>query len=383
MKKNILIFSSEKNQPNALLSILSYLSNDFSFELRGVPGHFFEFFKENKWPTKKRYFLKNYFKSNYFEIFLFSFLKPFLILFFFFELLIIKHKKKYSTIIFLGANEKLLLSPITKLLKINSFWLEAEDRDYKQVNKKIIKKIIKIGRRNKIICLNELFKSKIENLGISEDNIYLINPGIETRNNKYQENIFSKIAKNENNQVGKKFFTIGTITDLNDKTKIETLFSAFKNSMEIVPRMQLILVGEGEYAPDKNPWAKWLAKKMGIDTMVWFITDTKNLKKWLDSFDIFVLSSRVLKIDDYKTCLYAMESGLAPLAPSEAGFDDLIIDGKNGYKYNLNDSRTLSDLIIKLYKNRRLQIDLNMRAKEDVIKNFQAPIMLEKFKKIL
>jgi glycosyltransferase involved in cell wall biosynthesis len=226
-----------------------------------------------------------------------------------------------------------------------------------------------------------MFKYKIENLGVSSDNIYVINPGIKNRHKKYQENIFSKMAKIESNQIGKKFFTIGTITDLNDKTKIETLFSAFKNSMDIVPRMQLILVGNGEFAPDNSPWAKWLAKKMEIDTMVWFVTDTSSIKKWLDSFDIFVLSSRILNLDDFKTCLYAMESELSPLVPAEIGYEGLINNGKNGYYYNINNTLSLSENIIKLYKNNRLRIDLGRNAKETVDTSFQITKTIEEFKK--
>ena len=223
---------------------------------------------------------------------------------------------------------------MAKLFKIKVIWIETEDIDYSALNKKLLKNYIKLARKNKIICLNQIFKFKIETIGVASENIHVINPGIKNKHKKYQENIFSKIAKNNNNQLGKKFFTIGTISDLDDKAKIETLFSAFKNSMDMVPRMQLIIVGNGEYSPDKNPWAKWLAKKMEIETMVWFISDARNIKKWLDSFDIFVLSSRMLNLDDFKTCLYAMESELAPLVPSEIGFEELITNAKNGYFYD-------------------------------------------------
>ena len=272
---------------------------------------------------------------------------------------------------------------MAKFLKIDLKWLETKNYNYKNLNKKILNKYIKLARENKIICLNESFKDKITTLGVPSKNISLINPGIKYKHKKYQENIFSKIAHNESQQIGKKFFTIGTISDLNDKAKIETLFSAFKNSMDVIPRMQLIIVGEGKYSPDKNPWAKWLAKKMEIETMVWFVTDTRNIKKWLDSFDVFVLSSRVLNLDDFKTCLYAMDANLAPLVPSDSGYENLIKNAKNGYFYDLNNSLSLSELIIKYYKNKRLSIELGKNAQIDVNNNFQITKTIEDFKKIL
>lgn len=381
MKKNILLISSKTKTEAAFNSIFESLSQEYNFSLFGRSGDLYNFFKEKKWPHQKRFFFKNLFQSNNFFIYLFFFLKPFLQIAILIELSLIR--KKYSALLLSDLNEKILISPLSSFLKIKTIWLEAEDSSFLSLNKKVLKKYIKYARQNKIISLNEIFKHKIEQLGVAAENIFLINPAIEIKNNKYQENIFSKIAKNENNQIGKKFFTIGTITDLDDKTKIETLFSAFKNSMDIVPRMQLILVGKGPYSPDNNPWVKWLAKKMGIDTMVWFVTDTKNIKRWLDSFDIFVLSSRMLHLNDFKTSLYAMEARLAPLVPAEIGYDQLILDGKNGYRYDINNSSTLSDLIIKLYKNKRLSIDLGNNAKDLVSRDFQVVNMIENFKKIL
>jgi glycosyltransferase involved in cell wall biosynthesis len=383
MKKNILLFSSKKHFSHTFCSILNSLSLDYNLSLYGVKGSLFNYFKEKKWNRKHISLYKNLFSINKISFYLFIFIKPFLQLFLFIKLSFLKYKKKYDSIFLLNLNEKILISPLAKFLKINTIWIEADNSDYSNLNKKILHQYIKFAKQNKIICLNEIFKIKIKSLGIPSENIYVINPGIKKKHKKYQENIFSKIAKNENNQVGKKFFTIGTITDLNDKTKIETLFSAFKNSMDIIPRMQLILVGEGEYSPDKNPWAKWLAKKMGIETMVWFVTDARNIKKWLDSFDIFMLSSKMLNLDDFKTCLYAMESGLAPIVPSGIGYESLVNNAKNGYFYDINNSLSLSEHIIKCYKNKHLQVDLGQNAKKTVENHFQITKTIEEFKKLI
>ncbi len=381
MKKNILVFSSKKNHSNTFCSILNSLSVDFNFHLYGVPGSLFSYFKEKNWKRKRTYLYKNLREANKIVLFLFFLIMPFIQMLIFVKLLSLKYKKKYHCIFLLDLNEKILISPVAHFLKFKIIWVEAEDINYTELNKSLLKKFIKLGRKTKIICLNQIFMTKVENLGIASENIYTINPGIKNKHKKYQDNIFSNIAKNESNQIGKKFFTIGTITDLNDKTKIETLFSAFKNSMDIVPRMQLILVGDGEYSPKNNPWAKWLAKKMEIDTMVWFVADTSNIKKWLDSFDVFVLSSRMLNLDDFKIALYAMESELAPLVPSEMGFEDLIVDTKNGYFYDINNSLDLSKYIIKLFKNKRLGLDLGKNAKETIDNKFQITKTIEEFKK--
>ena len=383
MIKNILLFSSKKDYSHTFYSILNGLSPNYSFSLLGVNGSLSDYFKEKNWKKKKIFLYKNLFKAGKISLYLFFYTRLFLQIALIFKFFILKYKKKYHSIFLLNLNEKLLISPLANLLKIKVIWIETEDIDYSVLNKKLLKNYIKLARKNKIICLNQIFKSKIKALGIPSENIHTINPGIKNKHKKYQENIFSKIAKNNNNQVGKKFFTIGTITDLNDKAKIEILFSAFKKSMDIVPRMQLIIVGNGEYSPDKNPWAKWLAKKMEIETMVWFISDTRNIKKWLDSFDIFVLSSRMLNLDDYKTCLYAMESELAPIVPTEIGFEGLVVNAKNGNFYDINNSLSLSEHIIKYYKNRRMSIDLGRNAKETVDNNYQITKTIEEFNKII
>jgi len=383
MKKNILLISSQRDFSYTFYSTLKSLSDDYNFSLLSPAGSFRSFFKEKKWKRKSIFLYKNILEINKSSLLLFFLIKPFIQIYLFFFLLLIKYKKKYNSILLLDINEKILVSPLAKFLKLDVKWLVVKNYNYKALNKKILNKYTKFARENKIICLNKNFKDKITNLGVPDENISLINPGIKYKHKKYQENIFSKIAHNESQQIGKKFFTIGTISDLNDKTKIEVLFSAFKNSMDIVPRMQLIIVGEGKYSPDKNPWAKWLAKKMGIETMVWFVTDTRNIKKWLDSFDVFVLSSRILNLDDFKTCLYAMDANLAPLVPNGCGYDGLIENAKNGYFYDIDSSLSLSELIIKYYKNKRLSIELGKNAQIEVNNNFQITKTIEDFKKIL
>jgi len=383
MQKKILIISSLDDSTRAIYSILNNLSDKFDFYFLGSRGNLYNFFTEKNWPRGKIFLFKNILRFGAFKTRLFFIFKPLIQIYLFSILLVLKYKKKYQTIILVNINEKILISPLAKFLKIKVLWLESRDLEYSKLNKKIIKTFSKLARKNKIICLNSFFQKKIEKLGIATDNIEVISPGIKKQHKKYQETLFSKLAKNENNQVGRKFYTIGTITDLNDKEKIETLFSALKNSVDLITRVQLIIVGTGAYSPDNNPWAKWLAKKMGIETMVWFVTDTKNIKKWLDSFDIFVISSRFLNLDDFKNTLYAMESELAPIVPYDLGYEDLVIDGENGFFYDINKSETLTENIIKYYKNKRLSIDLGKNAREHVEKNFQIEKSLEKIKELL
>ena len=54
--------------------------------------------------------------------------------------------------------------------------------------------------------------------------------------------------------------------------------------MPVIPNIQLIIIGEGEERKNLS----WLAKKMEIDNLVWLVGEQEQLKKWLDSFDVFL-----------------------------------------------------------------------------------------------
>jgi len=363
MPKKILIVNTNKKSSKSLSGIFSELKNsELSFCFFGETNKLRNLFKENKWPNSN---LKNILQKN--KFFLTNFiLFPLAIsqkINFFLKVFLLKIKNKDIAVIFIDIKDKIFFSAICNFLKIDIIWFEFNVVDYQDLSKFSRKKYLRLSRQARILTLTNHIKERLLALGVEDSRITKIQIGTKQNQKKYQENIFSKIAQNDHKKIGKKFFTIGTIINLDEKQKIEILYHSILKIKDFIPRLQLIIVGEGKFSPENNPWAKWLAKKMEIETMIWFINSTENTRKWLDSFDIFVLSSNKFDIDEYSHALSSMTGPLPLLVPENIGFEDIIHTNNNGIIHKGN-SDDISGSIIEIFKNKHLRENLKRNAHE-------------------
>ena len=229
-----------------------------------------------------------------------------------------------------------------------------------------------------IITFNNLTKNEIEKIGAPPKNISVIFPAIKLKQHESQDNIFSGIARADT-KFNRKFFTIGTEINLNKKQKIETLFSAVKNCLPIIPNIQLIIIGEGE--EKKN--IAWLAKKMGLETIVWFVGAQNNLNKWVDNLNIYIMTGEFPAISDFNAVLKAMAGGLPVIGPKNAGLEDIVYENKTGVLLEADNGEMLARQIIKLHRDKRLRLKIGELAKERVELYFTLEKQINEFKKII
>ena len=296
---------------------------------------------------------------------------------FLFSLISLRLKRKVDLIICFNFNEKIIITPFARLLGLKVVWLESPDLNYRQINK-ILLALYKINARlAKLAVFTSYGKLQLINLGFPENNIILLPPGAKLT--PYQENIFNKLASSGQARFRRKYFTVGVVTELNQKQKIETVFQAVKISLPVIPNLQLIVIGEGQER--KN--LLWLAKKMGIENLVWLVGEQAQLKKWLDSFDVFLAAGENLKLDDYGNLLEAMAAGLPVLAPRNIGAEDFVIENKTGALAEMNNNEMLARQIIKLYQDKRLRLQLGKNGRERVDQLFTLDKMVGRLEQIL
>ena len=397
MPKNILIINSSPDKNSPLIDLLEELSGaGHSFCLASKPSGLTEQFQKNNWPVKKTYLGPGLNKK--FGQIIFIFLLPFLFLASLIRLAYYKFNKKISAIICLNINEKIIFAPAAKLLKIKTVWLEDSDSVFLKegaVNKFLVLICGICSRRADIITFTDFVKAKLKDSGFKEKNITIIRPGIKLKRYEHQDNLFNELANADGKNYRRKFFTVGTAVELNKNQNVEILFQAAKICLNVIPNIQLIIVGEGEER--KN--LAWLAKKMEIDAMVWFVGEQNHLKKWLDSFDVFVGSSLSPRWIDFTVTLQAMAAELPiagviadgiPTPPESSGVKrqergeaavprPIVADGIQ----NALNAETLAGQIIKLYKDKNTRLKLGRENKETVEKYFTIDRMMEEFKKIL
>jgi len=290
---------------------------------------------------------------------------------FLFLLISLRLKRKVDLVVCFNFNEKIIITAPARLFGLKVVWLEGPELDYRRFNKFLLALYKLNYRLAEIVVFNSYSKLKLKNIGCDEKKINLITPGAKLM--AYQENIFNKLASASRANFHHKYFTVGAITALNQKQKIETIFQAIKTSLPVIPNIQLIIIGEGEERKNLS----WLAKKMEIDNLIWLVGEQEQLKKWLNSFDIFLALGENLTLDDYGNILEAMAAGLPVLAPRNIGLEDLIIENNTGSLIESNNSEMLARQIIKLHQDKRLRLFLGKNSQKCVGRSFTLEIMVE------
>lgn len=337
----------------------------------------FNIFKEKKWFVKKIKlpFLANENKIN----FLFIAFLPVYYIAFFILLVYIKFKKEINIAVCLQIKEKIIISPLAQILNIKLIWLEDCSRDYNNLNKPLLLLYKVFSKKATILGYGPNFKKSLLKLGVNEKNIKIIRPGLRLNEADYQDNIFSKIATVGREKQRKNFFTIGVVANLDKEQKIEPLFQAIKVCLSVIPSVQLVIVGDGEER--KN--LAWLAKKMEIDSLVWFVGEQKFLKKWLLSFDLLVVAKTWAAPEDLETALRAMLTALPVIGPSNSALEEIIKENKTGCLIEIDNSEMLARQIIKLYKDKNLRFTIGEMARQDARENFSLPLMVSDFERAI
>lgn len=314
---------------------------------------------------------------------------PFLFIKNFFFVFSLKKKHKVKAIITTDNNDKIIFSRIAKVLKLKNVLIETPEEKFKEAGNFYKKKYKRIAGYSKIITFLKLTENelrlKILGKDFSGKNLKVINPGISINNFKRQENIFTTIAKGDKPNYARKYFTIGTIINSKEISKIENLFSIAGRIIDVIPNLQIIIVDKYSSSDNLNNKKKinWLAKKMNIGGLVWYVQENKFLNKWFESFDIFLVTSQSVFLDDLNTVISALASGLSVLAPSNKGFEDIIINKKTGFLFEGLNSENLSEKIISLYKDKSLRKIIGKNAMESVKENFLIEYTANGFEKVL
>ena len=159
------------------------------------------------------------------------------------------------------------------------------------------------------------------------------------------------------------------------------LLAAIKNCLTIIPNVQLIIVGDGEERKNLG----WLARKMEIDHITWFVSGGQYTRKWLESFDVFVVTNELLKLPDVNIILRAMEAGIPILGPQNIGLEDILpkTEEKEIKLFEDNGNEMLTRQIIKLWRDKRLRKELGILEKKRIIEYFSLEKQAEEFEKIL
>ena len=228
-----------------------------------------------------------------------------------------------------------------------------------------------------IVANSEYTKNLAIQLGVQQDKITVINPGVDP-----VEELDKKTLDKVDNLLRHKSPRLVTVSRFDKRKNHEKVIMALRNLKQIYPSIVYICVGYG----DEEENIKKLVAELGLQPQVMFFKDISNeLKNALVAkSNIFVMPSIVHKksVEGFGIAyVEAAQYGLPSLGGKDGGAADAIEHEKTGLICNGNELDEVYSSINSILENKKY-LEYGKAAKENSTK-FKWNIIIEEYKKIL
>ena len=228
-----------------------------------------------------------------------------------------------------------------------------------------------------IVANSEYTKNLAISLGVQQDKIVVINPGVDP-----VEELDKKTLDKVENLLKHKSPKLITVSRFDKRKNHEKVIMALRNLKQIYPSIVYICVGYG----DEEENIKKLVAELSLQPQVMFFKDISNeLKNALVAkSNIFVMPSIVHKksVEGFGIAyVEAAQYGLPSLGGKDGGAADAIEHEKTGLICNGNELDEVYSSINLMLENNKFQ-EYGKAAKENS-KKFQWNNVIEEYKKIL
>jgi len=241
-------------------------------------------------------------------------------------------------------------------------------------NKKIVKVLNNV---EKIIANSEYTKTLAINIGLNQDKIIVINPGVDPvqeLNKKSLEKVESLLKTKSPRLI--------TISRFDKRKNHEKIVMALRNLKQIYPDIVYICIGYG----DEEENIKELVKELDLEAQVMFFKDiSDDLKNaLLAKSNIFVMPSIIHKTSVEGFGIAYVEAAqycIASLGGKDGGASDAIQHDKTGLICDGNNLEDIYSSLNLMIENKKY-LELGKNAKE-FSSRFSWSSTIEKYKKIL
>lgn len=345
-----------------------------SFYLLGSCPFLHEEFKKRNWPAKKNWGGREpvtLIRALIFPItaiLVFFWLWP--------QLLYYRVKKKTKILYCLTLTEKLVLTLPARIFGFKVYWLEH----------KIVGRWLRLNpwrllyifnsNFSQIIAVSEAAKESVRKLGVRKKIITVIYNGLDeaaVRTEMLEQRAIYNILAEQNNR-SRYIFRVGTICRLTKEKGLEYLLQALSRAKEIIPHIELTIIGDG---PEKNNLI-WMAKKIGIADRVRFIGFQPKVSRFLADWEIFILSSALPEAFGL-VILNAMALRKPVIATKIGGIPEVVEDGETGILVPPKNLEQLAEAIINLEREPERRKKLGDAGHERFKKYFTLDRMAEEY----
>ena len=230
-----------------------------------------------------------------------------------------------------------------------------------------------LNKADYVIANSQFTKNLVIKLGLSSENIRVINPGcnypIEINND------FKKFAKSI---YCDSFPRLITISRLDGRKNHQNILMTIKNLLPKFPNLKYVSIGDG----DERNNLENLKKELGLDKEVSFVFKSNEQEKLalLEQSNLFVMPSVVYKksIEGFGiSFIEAACYGKPSIGGIYGGEADAIIEGKTGYLCDGNDLNAIYETLLKTLENENYK-QLGSNALE-FSKNFSWKKIVKKY----
>ena len=242
------------------------------------------------------------------------------------------------------------------------------------LNKRILKVL---NNTKKIIANSEYTKNLAIEIGVNEEKIIVINPGIDPIV-KLEQKILNKVES----LLSVKSPRLITVSRFDKRKNHEKIIMALRNLKQIYPDIVYICIGHG----DEEENIKKLVKELDLSTQVMFFKDISNELKnsLLAKSDIFVMPSIIHKssVEGFGIAyVEAAQYEIPSLGGKDGGAADAIDHDKTGLICDGNNLDDIYSSLNSMIENKKYHV-LGKNAK-DYVSKFQWEKIVEQYKKIL
>lgn len=167
-------------------------------------------------------------------------------------------------------------------------------------------------------------------------------------------------------------YLVGIVAHLADHKGHKYLIDATKILKDKVPKIKIIIVGEGPLLMELTRQAK----EIHVEDRIFFLGFREDVPKILASLDLFVLSSYLEGMGS--SIMDAMAHKLPVVAANVGGIPEVVVDGKTGLLVPPRSPEALAEAILKVYRDPSLSLQFGQMGSEVVHERFSAESMANK-----
>ena len=242
------------------------------------------------------------------------------------------------------------------------------------INKRLLKVLNNV---EKVIANSKYTKNLAINIGVKEENIIVINPGIDPI-----KDLDQKSLEKVESLLAVKTPRLITVSRFDKRKNHQKVIMALRNLKQIYPDIIYICIGYG----DEEENIKDLVKELDLEGQVMFFKDiSEDLKNALVAkSNIFVMPSTIYKssVEGFGIAYTeAAQLSIPSIGGKDGGASDAIDHEKTGLICDGNNLDNIYSSINSMFENKKY-LEYGKNAKEFVSK-FYWPNIIEQYKKIL